>query len=61
MFFRLSLLFSVAWAVNVQEDVLSVDLMTKFKKWVDFHGKVYTTHEEKMQRLQNWVDNDGTL
>jgi hypothetical protein len=59
MMLRLSFLLATAMAVNVHEETLSVDLMTKFKHWVDFHGKKYETHEEKMGRLQNWVDNNG--
>ena len=48
-----------ASAVSVEEGDLSIALMTKFKNWVDFHGKNYDSHGEKMKRLQIWLDNDG--
>jgi len=50
-----------AFAVSVEEGNLSIELMTKFKNWVDFHGKAYDSHDEKMKRLQIWLDNDGEL
>jgi len=34
-------------------------MMTAFHKWVDFHGKEYASHEEKMTRLQIWAENNG--
>jgi C1A family cysteine protease len=53
-------LFGSAVATSVQ-DGLSVELMAKFKSWVDFHGKNYESHDEKMQRLQIWLDNDERI
>lgn len=50
---------SGAAAVSV-DDGLSVELMAKFKSWSDYHGKSYESHDEKMKRLQIWLDNDGT-
>jgi len=34
-------------------------MMTAFHKWVDFHGKEYASHEEKMTRLQIWAENNS--
>jgi hypothetical protein len=38
---------------------LSHELLSAFKKWMVFHGKEYDSHEEKLKRLQIWIDNDG--
>lgn len=49
--------------VNVQDGAeggLTLELMQKFQKWTAFHGRQYDSHEEKMKRLQIWIDNDGT-
>jgi hypothetical protein len=49
--------------VNVQQGEaggLSVELMSAFKGWTEAHGKLYENHDEKMERLQVWIDNDGT-
>jgi hypothetical protein len=46
-------------AVSVSSSV-SVELMASFQNWADFHGKEYDSYEEKIQRLQIWLDNDGT-
>lgn len=43
----------------VAEETLSTALMTDFKKWVDYFGKQYDSHEEKMKRLEIWVNNNG--
>jgi cathepsin L len=43
-------------AANVEEG-LSVELMSKFKHWTDYHHKTYDSHDEKMQRLSIWLDN----
>jgi hypothetical protein len=55
-----------AFASSVQvteglEGGLTYQLMTAFKKWSTLNGKVYKSHDEKMQRLQIWVDNNGTF
>lgn len=61
MMFRLSLLLLVSsTVVNAVEERLSTELMSAFKKWVNFHDKKYDSHEEKLMRLHNWVENDGT-
>jgi C1A family cysteine protease len=62
-FLILGVVFSsgVATAVNVEQEPLSVELMTRFKKWEDYHGKQYDSHNEKMKRLQIWVDNDERI
>jgi hypothetical protein len=39
---------------------LTVELMGKWKLWTDAHGKTYESHEKKMERLQVWLDNNGT-
>lgn len=38
---------------------LSVELMSKFRSWVEYHDKTYDSHDEKMKRLKIWVQNDG--
>jgi hypothetical protein len=38
---------------------LSVELMSRFHSWVEFHDKKYDSHEEKMKRLKIWIQNDG--
>lgn len=43
------------------EGGLTVELMSKWKLWTDAHGKTYETHDKKMERLQVWLDNNGTL
>jgi C1A family cysteine protease len=40
---------------------LSMDLMEKFRSWADFHEKTYDSHEEKMKRLQIWIENDEKI
>lgn len=40
---------------------LSVELLSKFHSWADYHGKSYDTHEEKMERLAIWVENDERI
>jgi hypothetical protein len=42
------------------EGGLTVELMSKWKLWTDAHGKKYESHEKKMERLQVWLDNNGT-
>lgn len=42
---------------SVSLDHLSVELMAKFKSWSDYHGKQYDSHDEKMSRLQIWLEN----
>jgi hypothetical protein len=42
------------------EGGLTVELMGKWKLWTDAHGKTYESHEKKMERLQVWLDNNGT-
>jgi len=46
-------------ASGVDTTMLSVELMAKFKSWSDYHGREYVSHDEKMRRLQVWLDNDG--
>ena len=40
---------------------LSVELMAKFHSWAEYHDKTYESHEDKMERLKIWVQNDGTF
>jgi hypothetical protein len=50
-------------ALNVAEGSeggLTIELMSKWKLWTDSHGKKYDSHETKMERMQVWVDNNGT-
>lgn len=37
----------------------AVELMVKFKKWMDYHDVTYDTHDEKLTRFHIWLDNDG--
>lgn len=46
-------------AVNVEDGGLSIEQMVQFQNWAEFHGKSYDSHEEKMTRLQIWLNNDG--
>lgn len=55
------LLFVSATAASAAEEKLSTGIMTAFKKWGDFHGKSYDSHEEKMNALQTWVENDARI
>jgi len=59
LFIRTTVLLLLAAVASAAEKPLSVELMSAFHKWVDFHGKQYNSHEEKMTRLQIWADNDG--
>jgi hypothetical protein len=58
----ITLLFLTAsGATRVESEAsLSVELMSKFKGWVDFHQKMYDSHDNKMERLNIWLNNDGT-
>lgn len=40
---------------------LSVELMAKFHSWTKEHDKSYDSHEEKMKRLQIWMENDERI
>jgi hypothetical protein len=58
--FIISLAYSVSSAVFASEEQpLSVELMTKFQHWTQFHQKEYESHEQKMERLRIWLENDG--
>lgn len=37
---------------------LSSELMGKFHSWMEYHGKEYSSQEEKLHRLRTWVEND---
>jgi C1A family cysteine protease len=59
----ITLLFLTAsGATRVESEAsLSVELMSKFKGWVDFHQKMYDSHENKMERLNIWLNNDERI
>lgn len=57
---RLSLLSALLSWTTALESELSTEILTKFHHWVTFHGKFYDSHEEKLRRLQVWLENDGT-
>jgi len=61
LFIRTTVLLLLAAVASAAEKPLSVELMSAFHKWVDFHGKQYNSHEEKMTRLQIWADNDERI
>ena len=44
---------------EVEKLELSVELVAKFHSWADEHEKSYGSDEEKMKRLQIWIENDG--
>ena len=38
---------------------VTLELMSQFKLWTQVHEKHYDTHQEKMQRLETWLENDS--
>jgi Cathepsin propeptide inhibitor domain (I29) len=44
---------------EVEHLSVGVELMAKFHSWTEEHDKTYDSHEEKLKRLQIWVENDG--
>ena len=46
-------------ATTVQEENLSIELMSRFKRWTEEFSKEYQTHEERMHRLKTWLENDS--
>lgn len=58
--FLLSLTATVMADNNNDEQPLSFELMAKFQHWTLFHQKEYDSHEQKMERLRIWLENDGT-
>ena len=48
-------------AMVVEKLEASVELMAKFHSWTEEHAKSYDTHDEKLKRLQIWIENDGRL
>ena len=39
---------------------VTLEATAKFNDWVEAHGKEYDTQQEKLTRLQIWLENDGT-
>lgn len=46
---------------EVENLKVGVELMAKFHSWSEEHDKTYDSHEEKMKRLQIWVENDERI
>jgi len=47
--------------VEMENLELSVKLMTKFRSWAVEHDKSYDSHEDEMERLEIWVENDEKI
>ncbi|CAB9499922.1 Senescence-specific cysteine protease SAG39 [Seminavis robusta] len=66
VFFLLALVAAPSVATNEGLEVaehleLGVELMAEFHSWVDEHEKSYDSHEEKLKRLQIWVENNERI
>ena len=48
-----------AMGTMAEESHLSAELMAKFQHWMTFHGKDYDSHDQRIERLRVWMDNDG--
>jgi cathepsin L len=46
---------------NVGDAELLVKHMAKFHTWMEFHEKQYSDHDEKMQRIKTWIENDRKI
>lgn len=58
MIIRLS---SIALLLSVDSVFSSVDTLTQtreFENWLQFHSKTYNSENEKLQRLETWLEND---
>jgi len=55
-----SLVLLALAASSAVATVDDVQLFAEFHQWMDFHQKSYETKDEKHERLQIWLDNDGT-
>jgi hypothetical protein len=55
------LLAAASSASSVEEGVGTIELLSKFRSWVEKHDKTYHSHAEEMKRLKIWSDNHGTL
>jgi len=40
------------------DEALTVEVMSRFHSWMEFHGKQYDDHDVKMKRLYTWMEND---
>ena len=55
-----TLLFVLATGSSNALDAVTLDATQLFNDWVEAHGKDYDTPDEKLARLQIWLENDGT-
>uniref|UniRef100_A0A7S2YNG2 Peptidase C1A papain C-terminal domain-containing protein n=1 Tax=Entomoneis paludosa TaxID=265537 RepID=A0A7S2YNG2_9STRA len=46
---------------NIEEELHGLELMAKFKSWMDQHTKSYDTHASFQQRLTTWMDNNAKI
>lgn len=56
----LSLLLAAAnAAVVVDQGAAGIELLAKFRQWVETHGKQYATEAEELLRWKVWAANHG--
>jgi len=46
---------------NIAEDSPLLEHMSKFHSWMEYHQKQYSNHDEKIQRLKTWIENDHKI
>lgn len=50
-----------AAANTVQDGAGAIEILSKFRHWVEEHGKKYESEAEEIMRMKIWASNHGEL